>query len=365
MLAHVAGRTFRSVLGVDVRWYAGGSGTPPEPGRYPPGPTHHRRAETAALAQHVRKKGESVRRTLTAALCAGATLGAVVLAVPLATASTSTGTAATTGSDAPHTLGVGGVATPPDAILVPDQDSTYTITKGGTKDDPEVYDCEGNTVEGGIEIDADNVVVQNCYVDAQQQYGIYSDGDNVTIRNNDIKGVRVSGDGDLNAITFFGNGTKILNNTAVDFVEGDPGDSHTDFVQTWVSDSHPTASDDVEIRGNRAIGPDNPDRDNDVPSIHQFVMAEDYGQGGNEGGDDDGMENWIIADNEIGDSWNQAIKLDGPDNVAITRNHFAGSSDKVMEVTDASSDVVFYEDNEVGDGYDRIGMDVTEGEGPE
>ncbi|HZE40122.1 MAG TPA: hypothetical protein VE172_15045 [Stackebrandtia sp.] len=266
-----------------------------------------------------------------------------------------------------QTLGVGGVETPPDANLVKDQDSLYTIDSGGTADDPEVYDCQGNTVVGGIEVKVDNVVVQNCRVDAQQQYGIFSDNsNNVTIQNNDIKGVMNDGDGDgdLNAITFFGNGTKILYNTAIDFVDGDPGDSHTDFIQTWVSDSHPIASDDVEVRNNKATGPKNPDHDNSIPSIHQFVMAEDYGCGGNSGGDTDGMKNWIVADNEVGDSWNQAIKVDGPDNVAITRNDFVGSSDKVMEVTDESSDAKFYSDNKVGSDYGEVGMDITPGDGP-
>lgn len=262
-----------------------------------------------------------------------------------------------------QTPGVGGVATPPGAILVPDQDSEYTIDSGGTATAPKVYDCQGNTIRGGVVIKADNVVVQNCRVDAEQQYGIYSDNNtNVTIQNNDIKGVQ--GPGDLNAITFFGDDTKILYNTAIDFVTGDPGDSHTDFIQTWVSSSHPTASDDVQIRGNEAVGPANPDRDNGVPSIHQFLMAEDYGRGGNSGGDTDGMKNWIVADNRIGDSWNQAIKLDGPDDVAITRNSFVGSSDKVMEVTDASTGVRFYSDNEVGADYESVGMTVTSGPGP-
>lgn len=249
-----------------------------------------------------------------------------------------------------QSLGVGGVATPPGAILVPDQDSRFEIESGGTAAAPKVYDCQGNTIRGGVLIDADNVVIQNCRVDAEQQYGIYSDDNtNVTIQNNDIKGVE--GPGDLNAITFFGNRHKILYNTAIDFVTGDPGDSHTDFIQTWVSSSHPIASDDVQIRGNKAVGPANPDRENSVPSIHQWLMAEDYGRGGNSGGNTDGMKNWIVADNEMGDSWNQSIKLDGPDDVSITRNEFVGSSTRVMEVTSASTGVKFYGDNHVGPDY--------------
>ncbi|MEE4546247.1 discoidin domain-containing protein [Streptomyces sp. V4-01] len=262
-----------------------------------------------------------------------------------------------------QTLGVGGVATPPGAILIASQTSEYTITSGGTTTSPKVYDCQGRTIRGGVLIKTSNVVLQNCRVDAEQNYGIYADNaDNVTVQNNDIKGIK--GPGDLNAITFFGNKTKIFYNTAVNFVTGDPGDSHTDFVQTWVSSSHPTASDNVQIRGNQAIGPANPGRDNGIGSIHQFLIAEDYGQGGNSGGNSDGMKNWIVADNEVGDSWNQAIKLDGPDNVSLTRNRFEGSSDHVMDVTSASTGVKFYNDNTVGPNYRSIGMSVTPGTGP-
>jgi hypothetical protein len=262
-----------------------------------------------------------------------------------------------------HTVGVGGVATPPGATIVPARTAKYTITGSGSATAPRVYDCQGATIRGGLVIDADHVVVQNCRIDAQQQYGIYSaDNTDVTIQNNDIKGIK--GPGDLNAITFFGNGTKILYNTAVDFVTGDPGDSHTDFIQTWVSGSHPTASDDVQVRFNRAVGPANPGRDNGVASIHQFLMAEDYGRGGNSGGNTDGMRNWIVADNEIGDSWNQAVKLDGPDSVSVTRNRFVGSSTTVMAVTSASTGVRFYADNQVGSGYGSVGMTVTAGSGP-
>lgn len=270
-----------------------------------------------------------------------------------------------TGTQPPpkQTLGVGGVATPAGAVLVPNQDSRYKISSGGTAAAPKVHDCQGNTIRGGVLIAADHVVLQNCRVDARQQYGIYSDNNtDVTIQNNDIKGVR--GPGDLNAITFFGDGHKILYNTAVNFVTGDPGDSHTDFIQTWVSSSHPIASDDVQIRGNKAIGPANPDRDHSIPSIHQFLMAEDYGRGGNSGGNTDGMRNWIIADNEVGDSWNQAIKVDGPDQVFITRNRFVGSSTRVVEATSASTGVKFYRDNQVGPGYRSVGIPVTAGPGP-
>jgi hypothetical protein len=92
-------------------------------------------------------------------------------------------------------------------------------------------------------------------------------------------------------------------------------------------------------------------------------MVEGAGQGGNTGGSGN-PSGWLVADNEIGDSWNQAIKLDGVDDFTIARNRFVGSSDHVIEVTAASSGVKFMDDNQVGSGYGSIGMPVTKGTTP-
>lgn len=266
-----------------------------------------------------------------------------------------------------QTLGVGGIPTPapgPNVVLATsDTTSGLTINTGGTAQNLRIYDGQGHTV-GRITINAPYVAVQNYNIRSGNQYGVVIDADNVIVQNCDIKDIRVSGDGDLNAITAFGSNIFILFNTAIDYVSGDPGDSHTDAIQTWVSSSHPGASSNWEIRGNKFVGPANPSRDNSLPSIHQCVMGEGFGRGGNSGGDGGDPNNWYIADNEFGDSWNQSIKLDGIDNVWITRNRFTGSSDKVMDVTSASSNVRFYSDNSVGIGYGSVGFTVTSGAGP-
>src|SRR5664279_5198618 len=167
------------------------------------------------------------------------------------------------------TLGVGGVATPVGAIkTTSDSSSAMTITSGGSQSSPKVYDGQGHTV-GTITVKGSWITVQNFNIRATGQYGVYSDGTGITIQNNDIKGIHTSGDGDLNAITFFGNNTTIAYNTAINFVSGDPGSSHTDAIQTWVSSSHPTGSSNVTIKGNKFTGPSNPSRSNSVASIHQ------------------------------------------------------------------------------------------------
>lgn len=255
-----------------------------------------------------------------------------------------------------QTVGVGGVTTPAGAIAPPTGTGKWSISTAG------VYDCKGAQV-GWIEVKASNVTVQNCKISAQSQYGIYSSGDNNTLQNNDIKGLKPTGDGDMNAITFFGNGTKIQYNTAIDFVDGSTGDSHTDFIQTWVSTSHPTASSNVIIRSNKATGPANPKRATSIASIHQCVMVEDKGRGGNSGGDSGGMKNWLVVNNIFSDSWNQCIKNDGVDNFQVTKNDFQGSSNHVMEQA-SGSDLKYYSDNKVTGTYGNVGVPITAGAGP-
>ena len=262
-----------------------------------------------------------------------------------------------------QTLGVGGIAAPaagPGVVFATaDRATKLTITTPNT-----IFDGGGFQVTGGIDVMADGVTVQNFRINAQRQYGVYAEGKNITIQNNDIANVKVSGDKDLNAITGFGENLRVLFNTAINFVTGDPGASHTDFFQTWISSSHPTGSTGLEIRGNKATGPANPSRLHSIASIHQCVMIEGRGRGGNTGGTGD-TKTIIISDNEFGDSWNQCIKLDGVQGAIITRNKFTGSSDHVIAITSASSDIKYYSDNMVDGTYGNLGVPITTGAGPD
>lgn len=264
----------------------------------------------------------------------------------------------TTPAPAPttQTLGVGGVATPTNALALPPvTNGKSSVTASG------VYDCKGATVKGWVNVKGDNITIQNCVIDANYQYGVVTEGTNNTIQNNQIKNIHAPGD--LNVITFYGNGTRLLFNLADNAVTGNPGDSHTDFAQSWVSKSHFVASDDVEIRGNSAVGPANPDRLNSVPNFHQFLVVEDYNRGGNSGGNTDGMKNWRIIGNRIGCSWNQDIKNDGVDGMIVSNNDFVGSSDHAMQQASGSG-LQFFSSNKVGPDYGNTGVPITEGAGP-
>lgn len=272
----------------------------------------------------------------------------------LAACSSSGPTAPDAGGSPTEGLGVGGVATPANAVLTT-RDSTepLDIDESGSEGSPRVYDGQGHTV-GTIDIRADWVVVQNFRVQATGQYGIDSRGTHITIQNNDIKGVKKSGDGDLNAITFVGDYHSIRHNTAIDFVSGDPGGSHTDAIQTW-NDDRGESSSYVVIQGNYFSGP--PLEDTGDSHIHQCVMAEGADSTDGGGGGTGSSHDWLIAGNYC----TADMKFDDIDRVTVTGNEFAGVDKRVVVVTSESSEFEFYSDNKITGRYGQIGAEVTQG----
>ena len=263
------------------------------------------------------------------------------------------------GTGTTQTLGVGGVATPAGAILATgNTTSALQITSGGTATNPKVYDGKGFTV-GRINIRANYVVVQNYRIVSREQYGIDSKGVGITIQNNDIKDCRPTGDGDMNAITFKGDNTRILYNTAINFVGvSDSGSSHTDAIQTWNSHAGDSSS-NVVIIGNRFEGP--PTEAGGANHIHQAVIGEGKDSTDGGGGGTGVSQNWFIADNY----WTADCKFDDIDNVTFTRNTFAGDDKRVVVVTSLSSGFKYYSDNVVTGHYSiEIGAPVIPGPGP-
>lgn len=260
-----------------------------------------------------------------------------------------------------QTLGVGGVATPLGAILTTsDSSSVLKITSGGTATSPKVYDGQRHTV-GGIKISADYVTVQNFHIRGAGNAGVYSIGTGVTIQNCEITRVNEGGEGDINGITFFGDGHKILyNRIGPNLVEGNPKGSHTDGVQTWNTPSKRSSS-NVLILGNWIEGPTTT---SDKTYIHQGVMAEGANSTDGGGGGSGVSQNWLIDSNYFGTAGNQCLKFDDIDNVHITRNTFAGNARHVIESTELSSGTKYYSDNVVTGDYGDIGVAVSSGSGP-
>ena len=257
-----------------------------------------------------------------------------------------------------QTLGVGGIATPAAGSGVVLQSSdladTLTITTPNT-----IYDGQGHTVEK-IVIEADGVTVQNFFVRGGGNAGIYSGpNSNVTIQNNDIAQINEGGEGDINGITFFGDGTKILYNRIDNLVQGDPNGSHTDGIQTWATASKNSSS-DVVIKGNYISGPD----ESDERYIHQGVMAEGPLSTDGGGGGTGVSQNWLVEGNYFKTYGNQGLKFDDIHDVVITRNTFAGGATRVIETGDLSTGIKYYSDNIITGDYDQLGVSTISGAGP-
>ena len=262
------------------------------------------------------------------------------------------------GGTAPtQTLGVGGVATPAGAHVETGNRGAFTISSGGSPGNPVVYDGKGFT-SGRITINANYVTVQNYRVNADGQYGIYALGNGNTIQNNEIYNVHAPGD--LNAITLFGSDCTIaFNKTPRDWISGDPGDSHTDCIQIWDTTSKiPTSR--LLVYGNYFDGR----LQSEGPPIHQGLMAEGPASTDGGGGGSGPMQDWHVEGNYWRDDWNQCLKFDDIDNVTITRNTFAGASDRIVEATSLSANVKFYSDNQITGSYGQVGISTTGGAGP-
>jgi hypothetical protein len=255
-------------------------------------------------------------------------------------------------------LGVGGVATPVGAILTTtDSTATLNITTSGTSSAQRVYDGQGHTV-GQINIAADYVTVQNFRSRGAGNAGIYSTGTGNVIQNNDIAQVTEGGVGDINGITFFGDGTKILFNKVDNLVSGPLNGSHTDGIQSWNTPSKRSSS-NVVIKGNWINGP----TQSDPNYIHQGVTAEGNNATSGGGGGTGDSANWTIDGNYFNTYGNQVLELHDIQGVVVTRNTFAGNATKIVNSADGST-VTYYADNTVTGSYGATGVAVTAGSGP-
>lgn len=235
-----------------------------------------------------------------------------------------------------QTLGVGGVATAECGaanVTCLSADSTSTL---GITTSNHIWDCQGHTVRK-IDIAASGVTVQNCFVRGATNAGIYTIGSNNKIQNNDVAQVSNGGTGDINAITFFGNGTQLLFNRLDNVVAGDAGDSHTDCMQTWATPSK-GASSGVTIKGNYCSGPGA----SDAARIHQCIMAEGPASQDGGGGASGTSQTWTVEGNycrAYGGS--QSEKYDDIHNVTIKRNTYAGSTSKIVAIGTLSTGINF------------------------
>jgi Right handed beta helix region len=215
-------------------------------------------------------------------------------------------------------------------------DEPLEITAGGIEGAPVTYRGDG-TVVPGIRVEADNVIVEGFVSSGAESTGIVANGENVTLQNNEVTQVEYAGD-DVDAIRFFGDGARILNNRVYDLEGNDVEDSHVDCIQTFAV-SGPGSS-DVVIQGNRC---------EDIRA--QCLMAEGPND---EGGSGQGeSRNWLFDGNYC-DSYAEAqsVALEDIQDVTISNNEMVGEGNKAFALGAGSTGVVV-RDNRIGPGYGR------------
>lgn len=215
-------------------------------------------------------------------------------------------------------------------------DEPLEITAGGIEGAPVTYRGDG-TVVPGIRVEADNVIVEGFVSRGAESTGIVANGENVTLQNNEVTQVEYAGD-DVDAIRFFGDGARILNNRVYDLEANEVEDSHVDCIQTFAV-SGPGSS-DVVIQGNRC---------EDIRA--QCLMAEGPND---EGGSGQGESRGWLFDGNYCDSYAEAqsVALEDIQDVTISNNEMVGEGNKAFALGARSTGVVV-RDNRIGPGYGR------------
>ncbi len=181
------------------------------------------------------------------------------------------------------------------------------ITEGGTPEAPKIYSGNGQTPVAGINVEADNVIVQGFLMEGAD--GITATGNNITIQDNTIRNPS-SHDGD--GIRFFGDNIEILHN----LVSGtDNSLGHADCMQTFAT-STPSSS-NLLVEGNRC---------EKIANI--CLMAEGPGDTESDGSGEGESKGWIIRNNYCEFGAAQGYMIEYVSDVTITGNEVVGDSGK-------------------------------------
>jgi hypothetical protein len=214
--------------------------------------------------------------------------------------------------------------------LTGDSSQRLTISRGGTLQSPVTYSGGGNATVQGIDVTADNVIVEGFTSKDAKSMGARLQGDNITFRDNTITHPVNDGD-DTDGMRFFGDGITILHNTISDVSDGSDCDNegcgngpHPDCMQTFYSDTYPTSS-NITIEGNRC-----------EKTAAQCLIAEGP-QIPDEGVNGPGASTgWTFYDNYCETGAAQAVQFKNVTDVTIADNFFDGKNNKAIALSDGS-----------------------------
>ena len=228
------------------------------------------------------------------------------------------------------------VSSPPSAspgavvCLTGDSSKRLTISRGGTAQSPVTYSGGGDATVQGIDVTADNVIVEGFTSKDANNMGARLQGDNITFRDNTITHPVYDGD-DTDGMRFFGDDITILHNTISDVSDGSDCDNrvcgdgpHPDCMQTFYSDRYPTSS-NITIEGNRCEN-----------AAAQCLIAEGP-QIPDEGVNGPGASTgWTFYDNYCETGAAQAVQFKNVTDVTIADNFFDGKNNKAISLSDGS-----------------------------
>ncbi|MFD2414788.1 hypothetical protein [Amycolatopsis pigmentata] len=195
------------------------------------------------------------------------------------------------------------------------------ITKGGTADRPLIYAGHGQQV-AGIDVHADNVVVDDYTMNRPAAPGIEIHGNNVTVENSTVTAPQ-GGDGD--GLRFFGNDIRILRNTITD-TDNSTG-AHADCMQTFATDDEDVASQHILIDGNRCERIDN-----------MCLMAEGPNSEAGDGSGRGVSRDWTFRDNYCQTRQaSQTVMIDDVQYVTLSGNTWAAGPDHAIGLQNHST----------------------------
>ena len=219
------------------------------------------------------------------------------------------------------------------------------ITHGGSAQAP-VTVLGAGTVTKGIDVTADNVVVDGFTAAEPEAPGVSLKGNNLALRNTTINSPQ---DGDGDGIRFWGSNIKILHNTITD-TSNDSG-AHADCMQTFATDEDSLASQDVLIDSNRCEKIDN-----------NCLIAEGPNSSAGDGSGEGESRNITFSNNYCDNQAAQAVLADDVRNMVITGNQVVGRINHAWAFQNQSTSGVV-RDNQVRSVKYEVGMDSSSEEG--
>src|SRR5882757_2493807 len=196
------------------------------------------------------------------------------------------------------------------------------ITKGGTADKPVTYAGAGQEV-GGIDVEADNVIVDGYTMTKPSAPGIEIHGNNVTVQNNTVTAPK-GGDGD--GLRFFGDNITIRHNT-ISKTDNSTG-AHADCMQTFATDDEDIASKHLVIDGNRCEQVDN-----------MCLMPEGPNSEAGDGSGKGVSEDWTFSNNYCQTKEaSQTLMVDDVQHLTVTGNTWAAGPDHAIGLQNKTTD---------------------------